>query len=148
MKIRDIMKTNVRSIKPTESIADAARIMAIDDIGALPVIESGRVVGMVTDRDLAVRGLAQGLRGGSPVLRVMSSDVATCRDDEDVEDLLGRMGDQQIRRMPVCSTEGELIGIVSIGDAARLDGDREEVGHALAEISVPHGRHCQGPLAA
>lgn len=148
MKIRDIMNTSVRSIEPTESIADAARIMAKDDIGALPVVESGKIVGMVTDRDLAVRGLAQGLHGGSPVLRVMSADITSCREDEDVEDLLERMGKQQVRRMPVCSAAGDLVGIVSIGDAARFDRDKDEVGDALGEISAPHGRHCQTPVAA
>lgn len=148
MKIRDIMNTSVRSIEPTESIADAARIMAKDDIGALPVVESGKIVGMVTDRDLAVRGIAQGLHGGSPVLGVMSADITSCREDEDVEDLLERMGKQQVRRMPVCSAAGDLVGIVSIGDAARFDRDKDEVGDALGEISTPHGRHCQTPVAA
>lgn len=148
MKICEIMQADVRSAEPTQSIADAARIMAQGDIGALPVVEAGKIVGIVTDRDLAVRGLASGLEGSAPLSTVMSADVATCREDDDLASLLGKMGEQQIRRMPVCSDAGGLVGIVSLGDAARFDGDREEVGHALAEISVPHGRHCQGPLAA
>lgn len=143
MKIRDVMTEAVKAIKPTDTIVDAARAMGEFDVGALPVIEGEKLVGMVTDRDIAVRGVAGGMHSGSPVLNVMTKDVRTCRADDDIEDVLSEMADEQIRRVPVCSDDGRLVGIVSIGDAARYDRDREEVAETLGDICSPHGAHSQ-----
>lgn len=143
MKIRNIMTPSVETVSPTDTVADAARMMGELDIGVLPVVDDGMLVGMVTDRDIAIRGVAGGLHHGSPVLRVMSEDVETCSVDDDVDDVLDRMGQEQVRRMPVTSGDGELIGIVSISDAAREGDDEDDVGEALSSIARPSGRHCQ-----
>jgi CBS domain-containing protein len=143
MKISDLMTRDVRSIAPTESIADAARLMAELDVGALPVEDGGALAGIVTDRDIAVRGVAAGLHGGAPVLRVMTGKVISCREDDDVEDVLAIMGRQQIRRVPVCSEGATLIGMFALGDAAGQDPDVREIAGALAGISRKRGRHSQ-----
>ena len=143
MKVAEIMTRPVRSIEPTEGLADAARLMGELDVGVLPVENDGKLVGIVTDRDIAVRGMAAGLHGGAPVLRVMSDTVIACREDDDVEDALAVMARQQVRRIPVCTQEGALIGMMSLGDAARRDPDRKEVAETLGEICLPRGRHFQ-----
>lgn len=137
------MTPSVETVRPTDTIADAARLMGEMDIGVLPVVDEGMLIGMVTDRDIAVRGVGRGLQLGTPVKQVMSEDVETCSEDEDVEGVLARMSEEQVRRMPVTSGDGELIGIVSIGDAAREGEDEEEVGEALSGIARPSSRHCQ-----
>ncbi|MCJ8156853.1 CBS domain-containing protein [Sphingomonas sp. LaA6.9] len=143
MKISQAMSRTVHSILPTESMVNAARMMADHDIGALPVVEDGELVGMVTDRDIAIRGVATSLNHGAPVLRVMSQDVRHCREDDDVDDVLEIMSDEQIRRIPVCSGSGELVGMFTIGDAAREADDKEDVSETLSHICRPHGRHSQ-----
>jgi len=148
MKISEIMTREVRSIEPTESIADAAHLMGELDVGALPIEEDRTLVGIVTDRDIAVRGFGKGLHGGAPVLRIMTDKVISCREDDDVEDVLAIMGRQQIRRVPVCSKTGTLIGMFAIADAARRDPAWQEVAGALTDISRPHGRHSQTLHAA
>ncbi|WP_106638955.1 CBS domain-containing protein [Allosphingosinicella vermicomposti] len=143
MKVKNIMTPSVETIGPTDTIVDAAKMMGEMDVGVLPVVDGGLLVGMVTDRDIAIRGVGAGLHHGTPVMRVMSEDVETCMEDDDLEDVLDRMGDEQIRRMPVTTKDGALIGIVSIGDAAREGDDEEDVGEALSSIARPSGRHCQ-----
>lgn len=143
MRIREIMSRSIRSVAPTASIADAAALMADRDVGALPVIDEGRLVGIVTDRDLAVRGLGAGLHGGAPVFRVMSRDVRTCLPDDELADVLKVMADQQIRRVPVCSSAGELIGIVSISDASRNAEYSGEAAETLACICDARSRYPQ-----
>jgi CBS domain-containing protein len=143
MNVREIMTCPVHSVPPTESMAQAAHLMAEVDVGILPVEDEGRLVGVVTDRDIAVRGVACGLHGGAPVLRVMTDKVVSCRDDDDVEDALAVMARQQIRRMPVCNEEGTLIGMLTLADAARNDRNREEVADTLGDICRPQGHHSQ-----
>jgi CBS domain-containing protein len=148
MKAIDVMSPHVHSIEPTRTIADAANMMADFDVGVLPVIDDGELVGIVTDRDLAVRGFAPELHAGSPVLRVMSSHVETCQQDAVLDDVLETMSDQQVRRMPVCSDSGEVVGMISIGDLARRDPDKDEVTETLSHICQPSGLHCQAAHAA
>ena len=148
MQVRDIMTRSVRSVAPTDTIGYAAALMAHDDVGALPVMDDGAVVGIVTDRDLAVRGLAAGLHSGAPVFRVMTREAVTCDPDDELSNVLKLMEDQQIRRIPACSSDGELVGIVSIGDTARSEEYGGEALEALAGICRPHGRHCQSLNAA
>jgi CBS domain-containing protein len=143
MKISELMTRDVRSIEPTESIADAAHLMGELDVGALPVEDDSALVGIVTDRDIAVRGFGGGFHAGTPVLRVMTEKVISCRDDDDVEDVLAVMGRQQIRRIPVCNESGTLVGMFALADAARRDPDWQEVAGALSDISRPHGAHSQ-----
>lgn len=148
MKIQEIMSSSVHSIGPTETLADAARSMAQHDIGALPVIEAGKLTGIITDRDIAVRAVAGALSSDTPVRQIMTSSVVTCSPDSDIEDALKLMSKEQIRRLPVCKAGGELVGMVSLADAAERDADKEEVGEALAEVCEPGGLHSQTPVFA
>jgi len=148
MKASDIMSSNVRSIESTESIADAAHLMGELDIGVLPVVDSGKLVGILTDRDIAVRGFGAGLHSGSPVLRIMTAEVKTCSVDDDLDRVLERMSDEQVRRMPICSGSGEIVGIISVGDLAERDPDKDEVTETLKDICRPQGLHSMCETAA
>ena len=132
MRVGECMTHAVRIASPNETIQQAARAMAECDAGILPVGENDRLVGMVTDRDIAVRGLAD----------VMSSEVQYCFDDEPVEAVLRKMGEQQIRRMPVLNHDKRLVGIVSLGDLA-TNGQTARSGEALCDIAKPGGLHSQ-----
>lgn len=147
MRIGDIMTATVDSIQSSDSIADAARRMADDDIGALPILNDGKLVGIVTDRDIAVRGVAAGISANESVSRVMSEDVATCSPDDDIPSVLALMSREQVRRMPVCNEHKEMIGIVALADMAERDPEKE-VAEALADICEPNGQHCQAPVFA
>ncbi len=148
MKASEVMSPGVTSVQPTDSLARAAQLMGEQDIGALAVIEDGNLVGIVTDRDLAVRGLAEGLHGGAPVLQVMSPEVKICGVEDDLDDVLETMGEQQIRRMPVQSEKGDLVGMISMGDLARWDHDEDEVTETLRDICRPAGLHSQHLIAS
>lgn len=134
--IADIMSTNVRTIQPQESLRRAAQCMQELDVGALPVCDGGRLLGMLTDRDIAVRGIADGLNPDQAcVSDIMSPDVQTCAPDQDADEAKRLMGARQLRRLPVVDKGGRLVGIVSLGDLAT-----REAGHidkALREISEP-----------
>jgi CBS domain-containing protein len=142
MKIKDMMTPDVTIANPAQSIAEAARMMAECDSGALPVGEDDRLVGMITDRDIAIRAVAKELPPDTPVREVMSKEVLYCFEDEDVEHVADNMGEQQIRRLPVLSREKRLVGIVSLGDLA-LHSKPKTSGQAIAAISRPGGPHDQ-----
>jgi CBS domain-containing protein len=111
--------------------------MRDNDIGSVPVVEDDRLVGMVTDRDIVVRVLADsGVVNGKTARDAMSPGVLYCFDDESVEAVLENMGDQQVRRLPVVNRDKRLVGVVSLGDLA-LSGKRKAAGEALQEISQP-----------
>ncbi|MBA4246167.1 CBS domain-containing protein [Pseudomonas sp. KHPS1] len=118
MKISKIMTRNVRTLEPERSIREAASLMADIDSGALLINEGDRLIGMVTDRDIAIRGVAAGLDGNTPVRQVMSSNVRYCFDDEDVDHVAANMADLQVRRLPVLNREKRLVGVVSLGNIA------------------------------
>lgn len=143
MKVQDIMSTPVHSIQPSDSIAAAARSMSEHDVGILPVVEGQKLVGILSDRDIAVRAVARSAAPESLVRRIMTEKVASCLPEDSIEDALKTMSDEQIRRLPVCNAEGLMVGIVTLADAAQRDPDKREVGEALEEISEPSGRHCQ-----
>lgn len=143
MKVREAMTPDVLLVDPQLSIRDAARMMAERDIGALPVGQNDRLVGMLTDRDIAVRAVAEGRGPDTKVGEVMSSDkVMYCFDDEDLAHVCRNMGDIQLRRLPVLNRDKRLVGIVSIGDIAGLE-DARKTGKAIAGISTPGGQHSQ-----
>lgn len=142
MRVGECMTHAVRIASPNETIQQAARAMAECDAGILPVGENDRLVGMVTDRDIAVRGLADGKGPDTMVRDVMSSEVQYCFDDEPVEAVLRKMGEQQIRRMPVLNHHKRLVGIVSLGDLAS-NGQTARSGEALCDIAKPGGLHSQ-----
>ena len=142
MKIKEIMTEDVALADPEMTIADAARMMARCDAGALPVGEGDRLVGMVTDRDIAIRAVAKDLALDTPVREVMSKEVLYCFADEDIEHVADNMGAQQVRRLPVLDREKRLVGIVSLGDLA-LHSKPKTSGQAISAISQPGGAHDQ-----
>jgi CBS domain-containing protein len=108
--------------------------MAQVESGAVPVVDDGRVVGLVTDRDIVLRVVAEGKGLDTPVSEVMSEDVATCREDDSVAEAVGQMGARQIRRLVVLDDGGKLAGILSLGDVA-VDYGAKAVGKTLSDIS-------------
>ena len=142
MKVREAMTGNVRLTNPDRSIREAAQTMADQDIGALPVGEDDRLVGMITDRDIAVRAVAQGLGPDTKIRQVMSPNVLYCFDDEDLDDATQNMGDIKVRRLPVLNRDKRLVGIISISDLSRRE-DAAQIGRAITDISAPGGAHSQ-----
>jgi CBS domain-containing protein len=146
MKVGDIMTRDVHLASPSQKLREAAAEMEKYDIGALPVGDNDRLVGMITDRDIAVRGISHGLGPDAPVRDVMSSEVRYCFEDEDIEDLVQNMADEQIRRLPVLNSTKRLVGIISLGDVAVCqEGHGSEL--ALSGISQSGGHHCQSASA-
>ena len=143
MRVEACMSSDVRVVSPTETIRNAAQTMKEIDAGFLPVGENDRLVGMITDRDIAVRGVAEGRSLDTPVREVMSADVHYIFADESVEHAASRMGELQVRRLPVLNRDKRLVGIISLGDVSRSDGATDDSGAALKEITQPGGRHIQ-----
>ena len=142
MKIKEVMTEDVALADPQMSIADAARMMERCDAGALPVGEDDRLVGMITDRDIAIRAVAKDLSPETTVSEVMSKEVLYCFADEDVEHVIENMGEQQVRRLPVLDREKRLVGIVSLGDLV-ANAKPKTSGQAITAISRPGGSHDQ-----
>lgn len=139
--VADVMTRDVRSMTPNDTLMQAARAMKDFNIGAIPVCDKDRLVGMVTDRDLIVRGVAEDLDLKSAKLAdIMSGDVRTVRESDDVTEVQSKMTRAKIRRMPVVDPHNHLVGIVSLGDVAATYSS----GHEL--IAVPE--HAAGPVSA
>jgi CBS domain-containing protein len=137
------MSSDVQIVTPDQPIQEAARFMLSADAGAMPVTEGDRLVGMVTDRDIAVRAVAEGLGPDTPVRDVMSGDILYCFEDDDIADVAIKMSDSQVRRMPVLSRQSEqIVGIVSLGDLSRSE-QSDAAGVALDGITDPGGEHNQ-----
>jgi len=141
MMIKDMMSRDVRTVTPENTVREAARLMADFDIGAMPVAAGDRLAGMVTDREIAVRGVALGKGPDTTVGEVMSHEVLYCHEDEDVTDVCN-LADIQVRRLPVVDADKRLVGIVSLADIA-LAADSDEAGNALEGITRPGGQHSQ-----
>jgi CBS domain-containing protein len=136
MQVEDVMNHEAEVIRPSSSIRDAARTMRAKDIGALPVSENGRLVGMVTDRDIAVRAVAENRPAGGTVVRqVMSGDVYCCFEDDDLERAAQLMAEHQVRRLPVLNHDDRLVGMITLADLGR--SSTEAGGKALEGISQP-----------
>lgn len=135
--IQDIMTRDVQTISPQETVQRAAQLMDELNVGAIPVTEGNKLVGMITDRDITVRSTAAGQAPGSTKVEdVMSTDVRTCTSKQSVDEVLGQMGDVQIRRIPVLDEQSQqVIGIVSLGDVATKHS--ADVDRTLDEISTP-----------
>jgi CBS domain-containing protein len=142
MRVADAMSRDVRVASPNQTIQDASRIMSEIDAGALPVGEHDRLVGMVTDRDIAVRGVALGKGPETPVREVMTADVKYCFEDDDTDEVARNMGEQRVRRLPVVNRDKRLVGILSLGDIA-ISQEPEAAGEALSGVSQPGGKHSQ-----
>ena len=136
MKIKDVMTKEVDLIEPNAKIIEAARRMRDDDIGALPVGEGDKLIGIVTDRDIVVRVLADGKDPRSTSVReVMSGHVLYCYDDQSTAEVSANMGEKHVRRLPVLNRKKRLVGIVSLGDLS-AGGATREAGIALGQISA------------
>jgi CBS domain-containing protein len=139
MQVSECMSRHVEVVDPNTTLREAARTMAKIDAGVLPVGENDRLVGMITDRDIAVRAVAEGHGPDARVAEVMSPEVKYCFDDADADEVLDNMGELQLRRMPVVDHDKRLVGIVSIGDLSKKE--EGESGEALREITQPGGAH-------
>jgi CBS domain-containing protein len=147
MRVSEAMTRDVRVATPGQTIRDAARTMAEIDAGVLPVGENDRLIGMITDRDIAIRGVGAGKGPDTPVREVMSSEVKYCFEDEDIEHVAENMAEIQVRRLPVVTREKRLVGIVSLGDVAKSDGSGRKVAEAVKGVSKPGGQHSQSARA-
>ncbi len=137
--VADVMTRGVRSMSPQDTVALAAQAMDELNVGVIPVCEGDKLVGMVTDRDIVVRGVAQEADTKSMKLAdVMSTNVRCAKEDEDVDQVLDEMARAQIRRMPVVDRQEHLVGIITLGDiAAKSDNEGMDVAQSLGEISEP-----------
>ena len=137
MKIREIMTPAVQCVGPEENLVEAASLMRQLDVGSLPVCEDGEVIGMLTDRDIVIRCVAEAQNAADIRVRdAMTPGIVSVADDDSVEDTLHTLEKHQIRRAPVISRERGLVGIISLGDIA-VDGSAALSGAALKDISQP-----------
>ena len=136
-QVANVMTRGVRSMRRDDTLKFAAQAMDELDVGSIPVCEGDRVVGIVTDRDITVRGVAQGLPvDTTPVSAVMSEGVEYCFEDETVDDATEQMQSAQIRRLPVLDRQKKLVGMLALGDVA-AKANSDQAGEALADISEP-----------
>jgi CBS domain-containing protein len=142
MQIKELMSRNVVLASPRETLSEVAQMMAEKDIGFMPVGDGDKIVGMVTDRDIVIRGVAAGKSPDAPISEVMTRDVKYCFDDEDIDHVILNMGENQVRRLPVMNRQKRLVGIVTLADAA-LEHDPVVVGEAYLRVVEPGGDHCQ-----
>ena len=142
MKVSDVMTRDVQTIRPDQTAQEAASFMLNADAGSIPVTEGERLIGMITDRDIAVRGVAKGSGPDTPVRELMTNDIVSVRMDEDCSAVASRMSEAQVRRLPVVDEQERLCGIVSLGDLAR-ETQSESAHQALEGVSQPGGQHQQ-----
>lgn len=135
IKCREIMTKSVRTASPGDTIRQVAELMRDGDMGAVPILDNGKLVGIVTDRDIVVRSVAEAIEPGSPISSVMSGDLSTVTPDDFVFTAIRQMGDRQVRRIPVVDKDGGLAGIISMADVALETEDEIEIAEALEEIS-------------
>jgi CBS domain-containing protein len=140
MKISEVMTPNPKTVGPTDSIQTAAQVMRDEDTGVVPVVEHGRVTGVVTDRDIVLRAVADG-DFQAEVEDVVSDDVITCTPDMSTADAAELMSEHQIRRLPVVDADERLVGIVSLGDLAVKEGRDARMGDTLEKVSEGVKRH-------
>lgn len=147
MKIQEIMTRNPSCVTADASVRDAAQIMRREDVGIVPVVEAAgdrKLIGLVTDRDIAIRCIADGKDGTCRVRDVMSADdLATCSADDDVDDVMDAMSKEKVRRIPIVDERGSLVGIVSQADVVRKANDDSKAQQTVERISEPGGLHGQ-----
>jgi CBS domain-containing protein len=138
MQVAEVMTRHVEVIDPSAPLNEAASKMKTLDVGLIPVCDGDKLRGMITDRDITVRGIAEGYDPSkTKVADIMSTDLAYCFEDDKIEAALDLMEKRQIRRLPVLSQEKRLVGIVSLGDLAVHTGQKARVGETLEEVSQP-----------
>lgn len=141
-KISELMTTDVETVSSEQTAQEAAKFMLRADAGSIPVCDGDKVVGIITDRDIAVRGIAEGRGPDTPIRDLMSDGIVCAREDEDVATVAKRMSDEQVRRIPVVDSSERLVGIVSLGDLTR-EGEKRNASEALEGVSQPGGQHHQ-----
>ena len=141
MKVSDAMTRDVRLANPTQTIREAAQMMGEIDAGVLPIEENDKLVGMVTDRDICIRAVAEGKSPDTKIREVMSQEVLYCFEDQEVDEVAQNMGDIKVRRLPVVNRQKRLVGIISLGALARCE--EETAGHTMASVAEPGGAHSQ-----
>ena len=134
MKIRDVMTSNPRTVSPDDTVQTAARVMQAEDTGAVPVVTNGKVLAVVTDRDIVVRVVAEGGSFSGPVGEIATQGVVCATPDMSTSEASELMSQYQIRRLPVVEND-RLVGIVSIGDIAVKEGKDSRTGDTLQSIS-------------
>lgn len=139
MQVSEAMTREVRVANPDQKICDIARMMADGDFGAMPVGQGDRLIGMITDRDIAIRAVAAGLSPDTPVREVMSQDVKYCFDDQEISDIAQNIGEIQVHRLPVVDREKRLVGIISLADIAGCETP-DVAGEAVRGICESTGR--------
>ena len=142
MKISEVMTRDVQTVRPDQSAQEAARFMLKAEDGSITVTDGDRLIGMITDRDIAVRGVAKGYGPDTPIRELMTDDVICARLDDSIEDVASRMSEAQVRRLPVIDQDEKLCGIVSLGDLSR-EADSNCASEALEGVSQPGGQHQQ-----
>jgi CBS domain-containing protein len=142
MKISEIMTKDVETIRADQTAQDAARFMLKADAGSIPVIDGERLIGMITDRDIAVRGVAKGYGPDTPIRELMTDDIICAQIGDDIEEVATKMSNAQVRRLPVIDENERLCGIVSLGDLSR-QSDEQVAAQALEGVSQPGGQHQQ-----
>jgi len=135
IKCREIMTSNVQTATRDMSLSQVAVMMRNGDMGSIPVVEDGKLVGIVTDRDIVVRSIADGKNADSPVSNSMTTEIFSVSPDDFVFEAIRLMGDKQIRRVPVVTAGGELAGIIAMADIALEMEDEREIAETLEEIS-------------
>jgi CBS domain-containing protein len=134
-RCHEIMTGNVTTATPDMSLQQVAVLLRDGDMGSVPVVEAGRLRGIVTDRDIVVRAIAQGNAPGTAISEAMSTDLFTVRPDDFVFEAIRLMGDKQVRRIPVVSDDGSLVGIISMADIALDTDDERQIAETLEDVS-------------
>ena len=142
MKVSEVMTRDVQTVRPDQPVQQAASFMLSADAGSIPVTDGERLIGMITDRDIAVRGIAKGYGPDTPVRELMTDDVICARDSDDIEDVASKLSEAQVRRLPVIDENQRLCGIVSLGDLSR-EADDDCASEALEGVCEPGGSHRQ-----
>ena len=142
MKVSEVMTRDVQTVSPDQPVREAASFMLSADAGSIPVTDGERLIGMITDRDIAVRGIAKGYGPDTPVRELMTDDLVIAREDDDTDDIAARMSSAQVRRLPVVDGQQRLCGIVSLGDLTQKCSD-SSAERALEGVTEPGGEHRQ-----
>ena len=142
MNVSEVMTRNVETVRADQAVQEAASFMLSADAGSIPVVEGDRLIGMITDPDIAVRGVAKGYGPDTPVRELMTDDLVVVRSDDSIEDAASKMSEAQVRRLPVIDSDERLCGIVNLGDLSR-EADDDCAEQALEGVSQPGGEHRQ-----
>lgn len=144
MKVQDIMSADPSTVTPDTPITEAARLMKEHNVGMLPVVESDgsrKLVGVVTDRDITIRHVAEGHVSDCAVREAMTDNVSTCKANENVDRVMSLMAEEQVRRIPIVDERGDLVGVISQADILLESGAGKKASETMEKISRPYGKH-------